>query len=540
MPASEKGSPLTTEPRGSSFASAAAPSRPEASGSRRKRSWLPSALARAAVFTLLRLAQLVNRTLMHSEEVYKLRFVPGFEQLRWRLGEWKAWRVYEVARRRVPAYGAFLRDHSEDARAFEIDFAALPETDKESYVKRWSLEEQCLGGAFPTSGVVVDESSGTSGKPSNWVRGRDERRAVKKMLNLALHELLGREPLYVVNAFALGPWATGMNVSMSVVDMAILKSTGPEIGKIEATLRDFGPRYRYLITGYPPFLKTLVDRAEIDWSEYEAYAAFGGEGISEAMRDYLGRAFRKVYGSYGASDLEINIAAENDFTIALRRELARNEPLRATLTWDDALPMVFQYSPLDYLVETNADGELVVTLLRASNVSPRVRYNIHDRGHVLRFPELRRVLAEHGLRVEDVAECRTDLPLLFHYGRADQAVAFYGSKVTPRDIEEVVFSLPELAALVDSFALLVHEDEEVNKRLTIALELAEGKEPPVDVPTLRAQFLSRLKEVNQDFREASRFIPPGGEPELAFHAARSGPFAANDIRLKKRYIQRAE
>jgi phenylacetate-CoA ligase len=48
-----------------------------------------------------------------------------------------------------------------------------------------------------------------------------------------------------------------MNVSSSVVDMAILKSTGPELEKIEATLRDFGPRYRYLVTGYPPFLKTL-------------------------------------------------------------------------------------------------------------------------------------------------------------------------------------------------------------------------------------------------------------------------------------------
>jgi phenylacetate-CoA ligase len=476
--------------------------------------------------------------LMSSEELYKLRFVPGFEALRWRMGEWKAWRAYEVARRRVPAYREFAGGQP---RAFATDFSALPEMDKHSYVKAFPLEAQCVGGEIPRTGVVVDESSGTSGKPNNWVRGADERRAVKKMLNVALHELLGREPLFIINAFALGPWATGMNVSSSVVDMAILKSTGPELDKIEATLRDFGPRYRYLITGYPPFLKTLVDRADVDWERYDVYAAFGGEGISEAMRDYLGRAFTKVYGSYGASDLEINIAAENDFTIALRRALATDPELRRALTWpDEQLPMVFQYSPLDYLIETNADGELVVTLLRASNVSPRVRYNIHDRGHVLRFPELRRRLAAVGRSPDDFGNgSRTDLPLLFHYGRADQAVAFYGSKVTPADVEAAVFSIPELAAIVDSFALLVHEDEDVNKRLTIALELGAGKTAPADVETLRGIFLSRLESVNQDYREAARFIPPGGEPELMFCAPAGGPFAANDIRVKKRYIQTA-
>jgi phenylacetate-CoA ligase len=200
--------------------------------------------------------------------------------------------------------------------------------------------------------------------------------------------------------------------------------------------------------------------------------------------------------------------------------------------------MVFQYSPLDYYVETNAEGELVVTLLRPTNVSPRVRYNIRDRGHVLRFPELERRLGRLGRSPAEFAGgSRTDLPLLFHYGRADQAVAFYGCKVTPADVESAVYSIPELAGLVDSFALLVHEDEKVDKRLTIALELAEGKRAPNSNTDLRDSFLSRLAEVNQDYREAARFIPGGGEPELEFHAQGAGPFAGNDIRLKKRYIQ---
>jgi phenylacetate-CoA ligase len=39
----------------------------------------------------------------------------------------------------------------------------------------------------------------------------------------------------------------------------VLKSNGPDVAKIEKTLRLFGPRYRYLICGYPSFLKRLVD-----------------------------------------------------------------------------------------------------------------------------------------------------------------------------------------------------------------------------------------------------------------------------------------
>ena len=43
--------------------------------------------------------------------------------------------------------------------------------------------------------------------------------------------------LFVINAFALGPWATGMSVSMSIVDVSVLKSTGPDIAKIVNTLK---------------------------------------------------------------------------------------------------------------------------------------------------------------------------------------------------------------------------------------------------------------------------------------------------------------
>jgi phenylacetate-CoA ligase len=140
----------------------------------------------------------------------------------------------------------------------------------------------------------------------------------------------------VLNAFAMGAWATGLNVSMSLVGVCRIKSTGPDRDKIIATMLGLGRDHRYVVLGYPPFLKDLADDPRIDLASYDVTAGFGGEGLSENMRSYLLRSYRSVVGSYGASDLEINIAAETPFTIALRRELAVNDSLRVALTREGA------------------------------------------------------------------------------------------------------------------------------------------------------------------------------------------------------------
>jgi phenylacetate-CoA ligase len=199
--------------------------------------------------------------------------------------------------------------------------------------------------------------------------------------------------------------------------------------------------------------------------------------------------------------------------------------------------MVFQYNPIDYAIETNADGELLVTLCRAQNASPKIRYNIHDLGHVLRYPELERRLAALGMHPRDLGVPYIDLPLLFHYGRSDLAVAYYGCKITPTNVEEAMFAVPGLGEVMNSFALLVDEDADANKTLTLAIERGEGREAPADVEAARTAVLERLAAINQDYREAQRFMPPSARPRLEFHAAGTGPFAGGDIRLKKHYIR---
>ena len=68
-----------------------------------------------------------------------------------------------------------------------------------------------------------------------------------------------------------------------------------------ATLKLFGPKYKYVIAGYPPFLKSMVDTADFDWAAYDVSAVVGGESMSEPLRAALNKRFRKTISGSCAS-----------------------------------------------------------------------------------------------------------------------------------------------------------------------------------------------------------------------------------------------
>jgi len=442
----------------------------------------------------------------------------------------------------VPAYKAFLKTRNFSKPSFSglvPNIHEIPEIDKENYINKFSIDARCVGGEIPTENVIIDESSGSSGTATNWVRGLKERKRNAKMIEFGMKALVGEDPIFVINAFALGPWATGVNVTMSCVSFSKLKSLGPEKEKIENTLKQFGEDHKYVIMGYPPFLKYLVDNSDIEWKKFNITFIFGGESMSEGMRDYLfQKGIKKAYSSLGASDLELNISAENDFTISLRRLLRSNQALQSKiLKHTGALPMIFQYNPTDFLLESSESGELIVTICRPGYISPKIRYNIHDRGHTLSLKELYSILNDLNISLDHLEKPQTDLPLLLHYGRADMTVSFFGSNISPTDIQEVIYSLPELSKIVNSYNLSVNEDKEGNKKLIISLEVQKGKTTEfLDFDKIQSIFFDNLSKINQDFREARKMLPNNSLTTICFEDFGSGSFKQNDIRIKAKYI----
>ena len=496
-------------------------------------------VARAVVRATAAVLELAITMLLHDRRSRALLLAPGLESLRWRLGRLRAAGTAERARRQVPAYAAHLASHGVDP-GHAIRFADLPATDKARYVAGHRLEDLCRHGRLPRRGVVLDESSGSTGTPTTWVRGPVERRATARLLRLTFARGLDDGPVVVLNAFSLGAWATGLNVTMALASSCRIKSTGPDRDKVIHTLQELGTGYRYVVLGYPPFLKDLADDPRIDLTAYDVTAGFGGEGLSENMRAYLLRCFRHVKGSYGASDLEINLAAESDFTIALRRALAGDADLRAALLAHPhgPLPMIFQYNPLDYVIETNAVGELVITVCGAANLSPRIRYNIHDVGHVVRMPALARLLRRHGAD-HLLADAALDLPVLFHYGRSDASVDFYGAVVTPEELRDALYAEPALADRMREFRLITWEDAAAG-HLLYAVELQPGHDVGgLDMVELTARLTARMAARNGDLANACRIAADANRPRLRVFQADTGPFA--DARgLKYRYVSRID
>lgn len=446
----------------------------------------------------------------------------------------RAWRAYQHAKLRVPGYRSYI------GATVPHWFAGVPETDKQTYIKVFSTAERCLDGTIPLVNTVVDESSGSTGVAYNWVRSLDERLVSHGFVSYFGRYCFGVPNLFTINAFSMGSWATGLNMGLSMQHNGIVKNVGPDVDKILSTLEFFGTKYSYLVTGYPPFLKHLIDVARargFPLASYTLYGLAGGEGMSEGLRRYLERVFQKVFSGYGATDLEIGIAGETRVTVAIRQAAEKNPQLRRALFGDDSrLPMVFHYNPLMHYIEVNAERELVFTITRLNVLSPRIRYNIHDEGGVMNFPDMVACAQMYGLDLAAMfgAEWHLmpKLPFLWVYGRKDSTISVMGANIYPEDLEAALYANPGLAASVRSFSMSLYESTDGSVRPQFEFEIFESI-----TTDMRACFEEKITEhlimLNRDFAEAWHEHPAALEPVVMLWPVGTGPFAQNEHRIKQ-------
>ena len=476
--------------------------------------------------------------------------VRGVGQLR---AERAAWR----AARTVPAYGRFLADADVDVTALLPlgILRHLPETDKLGYVDRHGLLDRCVGGAVPFAGTTIDESSGSTGTPYNWIRGARERGVAHRNIAFFARYAYGTAPLVTINAFSMGAWATGFNMSLGIMRHGIVKSVGPDIDKILSTLAYLGPGYRYLIAGYPPFVKHVLDegtRRGFPWADYELHALVGGEGMTEELRDVLLERFTSVYSGYGATDIEIGMAGESPVSVAVRR-LARSRPdiRRALFGTDARLPMVFQYNPLIHFLEVNDAGEIVCTVSRLDLLAPRIRYNVHDAGGVVDYAHVKEVLEGFGIDLDRLGE-RPEvfgprgplpwsrpipLPFVWIHGRKDATISVMGSNIYPEDIESVLYRDPQVSDRMFSFMLSVTDDATGTPRPTVALEFTaiDGVDEAWRLAAAE-RLRDGLEALNIDYRSSLGEFPDAMLPIVLVYPLGGGPFAGDAHRIKQRRV----
>ena len=460
-----------------------------------------------------------------------------------------SYQTSSLARQTVPAYRDFLRERGASPRWLQLE--TFPETNKDNYVRAYDFEDRCLSGEIRLAGTVIDESSGSTGQPFNWMRSGRELEDIHVGIGNYMKFSFPGDKLFTINAFSMGAWATGVNTGIAAGRVGIVKSTGPEIDKIIDTLKVFGPGFDYLIAGYPPFLKRLIDAMDqqgFPWDDYKIAGMVGGEAMTEALRDYLERRLTKVRSGYGASDLQIGIAAEFDFTVWLRRRLIADASLRDKFLGhgEDRIPMVFQFNPLETFIEINDDSEVVVTLNNASIMSPKIRYNIGDEGKIMSYQEAAKVLQEHdGSAWQEASHSFNGtsvvLPILFLYGRTDSTVSYMGANIYPQDVEYGLYADTARAAIIDSFCLSSVETEQLETRIAINVQLEDGadlneSEVTMMSDAIRKDVIDHLAGVNRDFATSLDEDRSTADIRVALFKYGTGPFASQGNSIKNKYL----
>ena len=455
-----------------------------------------------------------------------------------REGRKRAELAAQRAWRSVPAYRDFLAKNG--LKSPEVPLEQLPVMSKDSYIRAYPTKDRCLGGDYIAPGVAIDESSGSTGRPYNWVRGIRERSRMRLEMARMLGWAYGERPRIAINAFSMGAWATGVNVGEALEIHSVVKSTGPDLEKICHTFEFFGPGPGYFLCGYPPFLKLLVDTLRsrgFPLQDYEMHALVGGEGMGEELRRYLLRDFRTCYSGYGASDLAMGIAVETPESVRVRGLIYEKPDIRAVLLdGDHRVPMVFQYNPMTHYMEVNAEGELIVTLNYSHVLSPRIRYNIGDEARLYSRAALLKKLAELGHHVESDREDLLPFPYLFLFGRRDSTISIMGANIYTDDVERVLYGLPEICSGLASFMIRVAEKADGSVRPQLDVEWVHETPPELPLELLAERIGRELEALNSDFRNAKNEYAEVLRFVLLVHGLGSGPFAGNSRRIKHRYL----
>lgn len=474
-------------------------------------------------------------------------------------GERKALYLFKKTCKLVPAYKKYLYTNSispQDIHNINDFDTLVPQTTKENYVRKYQQTDRCLKGKLPRNGYL-EESAGTSGISTNWVRSIEEEKDYVyhiKTTMTYLYNLNKHQKYIILNGFMLGGWAGSQRFSSRIGSLGIIKDIGTDVQKIIQSIKDHGPEYYYLIGGYPPFLKELIEEGKrsegFDWKKYNVHLLTGGEGFVEDWRDYISSQLKDsamIYSIYGAIDLDTGIAMETPLSIAIRKLINKDNNLRIDLLSTDRYPCFLgQYSPVNFYIRESINKdkikELEITVLNLKSSSPKIKYNIGDEGGIIKFYEMCKTLEQRGYDISKIVKDFKNpsiipFPFLYLFGRSDGTVTINGAIISPSDINKVLLSDRELASKIKTFKLSVETDIDCI-RLFIYLEARKGIEITKALTKKCYNIIvPKMLESNECFRLSYERNPEASKPVIEIMPFRTGIFKDEGEFLKHRYIK---
>ncbi len=429
----------------------------------------------------------------------------------------------------VPAYKKFFGKKT---------LSEAPIVNKKNYLRRFSYHELFREGSLEQH-LIYTATSGSTSIPYYFARNE----SLDWQYSLLIEQFLAQSSygdhgsILVVVAFGMGIWIGGLitykafeiasmtrSVPVSIITPGINKK---EIFNIFCNL---APHYgQVILVGYPPFIKDILDEGEVEGINFKTFnmrLLFAAESFSETFRTYVAKkagiknVYRDTLNIYGSADIGA-MAYETPLSILIRELTLKNRQMfEALFSHISKIPTFAQYNPLFIHFETS-HGELLLT---GDNAIPLVRYAIGDHGGTYSFHQIEKLLADHHLDLRQEANRAgitttiQELPFVYVYERNDFSTTIYGLQVYPGSVRDVLMEGVLEKKLTGKLVLETQYDDQQNQYLGIHLEL---KRNVISNTTLHVtayqKIITRLKEVNSEFRELSIFLKDRVLIKIYFH-----------------------
>ena len=406
--------------------------------------------------------------------------------------------LFKDAAKRIPAYKDFLKKHRLNPSQIKSwkDFTKVPVTNKTDYLRQYGLAELAWDGTLARPGVF-SATSGSTGKPTYFQRSQNLENEYSVLVELFLSQGLtppsAHTPTLVIIGFGMGVWIGGM-LTFRAYEIASTRGyplsilpAGVNKDEILGALRELAPQFKQtILIGYPPFVKDILDDAEdadVDLSKLNMRLMFAAESFTEKFRDYVGKkagiknVVRDTLNIYGTADIGA-MAYETPTAILIRRLALRNKRVFSKLFGDiKKIPTLAQYHPSFITFETNENGEILLT---GNSAIPLIRYAVGDHGGVHSFSDVRTILKQEGINIEEEARKAGvplyQLPFVYVYARVDLSTKLYGAIIYPEHVREALEDDDLQKFVTGKFTMQTLTDSHHNQSLEINIELKKGRE----------------------------------------------------------------
>lgn len=444
-----------------------------------------------------------------------------------REGESMALELFHEAAVRVPAYKDFLKKNRVNPGSIRsiLDFSFLPETDKKNYIAAYPLAARCWDGRIRGSGVLA-MSSGTSGAPTLWPRGREQEEEAAFIHEFLFNELFAidsRRTLMIIG-FPMGVYVSGVATSIPAIKVAeshpdlTVVTAGNNKDSVLNIMQSADDFEQIVLVGHPFFVKDVIESSRK--IKAPVRALFCSEGFSEIWRAYLARLIHQkpehsLFNTYGSSEFLL-VGFENPHTIQIRKLMEKNGPA----------PGLFQYDPRMRYIGSRS-GDLLIT---ARSGVPLVRFNQHDAGEVISARDIESITSKITLDGWQ----RWNLPFVTLKNRSDRTLKFYAANIYPEHIQAALNMKKYISVLTGKFVLEKKYVGKMDQTLHVHIERRLGKGHEGLSKELEKVIVRTLEEVNMEYLFLRKNLDKNIVPRVILHEYQDPTYFKTG--LKPRYI----